>query len=153
MDTVENLELLENYLTREQLIGLDAAASRQAELSNMSFAIQSVENKIVNIFTTQADTPSGKYANEATLIKRTTDLFRKIDPALKIIVTAQARLPSPASVVNVLWIEQKMEEKGIRLKQIAFDTGIDRESVAGWVTGKRSMSQIVKAMFYFYFAK
>ncbi|RZM23844.1 MAG: XRE family transcriptional regulator, partial [Pedobacter sp.] len=33
---------------------------------------------------------------------------------------------------------------------IAFDTGIDRETIADWVTGKRQMSQLVKAMLFFY---
>lgn len=46
-----------------------------------------------------------------------------------------------------------MNEKGIRIKQIAFDTGIDRESISDWVTEKRNMSQIVKAMFYYYLSK
>jgi len=46
-----------------------------------------------------------------------------------------------------------MLQKGVRIKQIAFDTGVDRESVSEWVTGKRSMSQIVKALFYYYLSK
>ncbi|MFC1225361.1 hypothetical protein ACFE6N_16250 [Pedobacter sp. BG31] len=43
-----------------------------------------------------------------------------------------------------------MQEKGLRIKQIAFETGIDCESISDWVTGKKAMGKTVKAMFYFY---
>jgi hypothetical protein len=72
---------------------------------------------------------------------------------VKLTVATETRLPSPAAIVDRLWIEKKMQEKGVRIKQIAFDTGVDRTSISDWVTGKRSMGQIVKAMFYFYLSK
>lgn len=58
---------------------------------------------------------------------------------------------SPATVVTPAWIDKRMIEKEVRIKQIAFDTGVDRKGISGWVTGERTMSQIVKSMFYFYF--
>lgn len=153
MSTIENAAILKNILTAEKFTKLENAALRHKEQSNISFTVNAVTDKTVAVSTVQSQTSSGKYANEATLIKRTEDLFRKVSPELKIIVSAETHLPSPASIVNVSWIERKMTEHGIRIKQIAFDTGIDRESIAEWVTGKRSMSQIVKAMFYFYLSK
>jgi hypothetical protein len=54
-------------------------------------------------------------------------------------------------VVTPGWIDRKMVEKEVRIKQIAFDTGLDRKDISGWVTGERNMSQIVKAMFFYYF--
>ncbi|MGQ7855201.1 helix-turn-helix domain-containing protein [Pedobacter sp. WC2501] len=64
-------------------------------------------------------------------------------------VEAQPIFPSPTSVVDAKWIDKQMRQKGIRIKQIAFEIGIDREDISNWVTGKRSIGQIVKAMFYF----
>lgn len=153
MSTIENAAILENVMTNEQILKLDAAAARHKEQSNISFKIIDIANDTLEILTVQNETPSGKYASEATLVKRTEDLFRKITPKFKVQVAVETHLPSPASLVNVPWIEKKMDEKGVRIKQIAFDTGIDRESISDWVTGKRSMSQIVKAMFYFYLSK
>ncbi|TKC08887.1 helix-turn-helix domain-containing protein [Pedobacter frigoris] len=150
MSSIQNINLLETLLSAEQLFKLDKAAARHQEQSNTNFDIHSLENKNIEIETTQGETSSGKYASETTLIKRTEDLFRKHLPDYKIIVSARTFQVSPSSVVNNAWIDKMMQQKGIRIKQIAFDTGIDRESISDWVTGKRSMSQIVKAMFYFY---
>ncbi|MDY0904296.1 helix-turn-helix transcriptional regulator [Pedobacter sp. CFBP9032] len=153
MSTIENAMMLEGIITSEKILKLEAAAARHKEQSNISFTVTDVKNHTIEILTVQKETPSGKYANEATLVKKTEDLFRKISPEFKIIVSAETNFPSPAKLVNVPWIEKKMLEKGVRIKQIAFDSGIDRESISDWVTGKRSMSQIVKAMFYFYLSK
>ncbi|TDQ11219.1 helix-turn-helix domain-containing protein [Pedobacter metabolipauper] len=150
MSTIQDIEQLENYLSTEQLIKLKKAADRHAMQSNIGFKIQSVSDKAIDVEIIQAETPSGKYASEATLVKRTEDLFRKSLPNFKINVSTETFLASPSSVVNAAWIDKKMQEKGVRIKQIAFETGIDRESISDWVTGKRSMSQLVKAMFYFY---
>lgn len=153
MSSIQNLNLIESLLSTEQIIKIDKGASRLQQQSNTNFNIRSVNEKTIEVETTQGETTSGKYASEATLVKRTEDLFRKSLPDYSIIVNPQTFQPSPASVVNTAWIDKMMQIKGVRIKQIAFDTGIDRESISEWVTGKRSMSQIVKALFYYYLSK
>lgn len=153
MSSIQNVNLLETLLSAEKILKLDKAASRHQEQSNTNFTIRSAVEKSIEVETAQGETSSGKYATEATLIKRTEDLFRKYLPDYKISVTPETFQASPASVVNTIWIDKMMQQKGIRIKQIAFDTGIDRESVSEWVTGKRSMSQIVKALFFYYLSK
>lgn len=153
MSSIQNIDLLAPYLNADQILKLDKAASRHQEQSNTNFKVLSVSEKTIKVETAQGETTSGKYATEVTLIKRTEDLFRKHLPAHQIVVSPETFQVSPASVVNTAWIEKMMEQKGIRIKQIAFDTGIERESVSEWVTGKRRMSQIVKALFYYYLSK
>jgi len=153
MSSIQNINLLDTLLSTEKIIKLDKAASRHQEQSNTNFNIRSANAKNIEIATAQGETSSGKYATETALIKRTEDLFRKYLPDYKITVSPETFQASPTSVVNTAWIEKMMLAKGIRIKQIAFDTGINRESVAEWVTGKRSMSQIIKALFYYYLSK
>lgn len=153
MSIIQNISELEKFLNIDQILKLEKAAARHKEQSNISFTAGSADHGEIQITTVQGETSSGKYASEATLVKRTEDLFRKIMPGYKITVATETHLPSPATIVDTLWIEKKMQEKGVRIKQIAFDTGIDRASISDWVTGKRSMGQIVKAMFYFYLSK
>lgn len=150
MSSIQNIDLLAEHLNSEQILKLDKAAARHQEQSNTNFNIRSISEKILEVESSQGETTSGKYATEATLVNRTKDLFAKYLPAYQINVIAETFQPSPASLVNVAWIEKMMQEKGIRIKQIAFDTGIDREAVSDWVTGKRAMSQIVKALLYYY---
>jgi hypothetical protein len=150
MSVILGIEKLKSQLTDQQLDLLKQAAETHKQQANITFCILTLEDSAIQIETSQAENRSGKYANEASLVKRTHEVFDKWLPAFDIQIIPATYMPTPTSVVNPQWLEKKMEEKGVRIKQIAFDTGIDRESIAGWVSGKRSMSQIVKAMFYFY---
>jgi hypothetical protein len=153
MSTILGIEKLIDKLEPEELEQLDKAAAVHKTQSNIEFCILSVDDTSVSIETTQSETRSGKYANQTTLIKRTLEVFERALSKFEIEVEAVPYLPNPTSIVTPVWLERKMKEKDVRIKQIAFETGIDRESISDWVTGKRAMSQIVKAMFYFYLSK
>jgi len=150
MSVILGIDHLNDYLTAVQLEKLDLAAGTYKTQSNIEFLILQVTDDIIVIEATQLETRSGKYANEASLVKKTHELFDKPLSGFIIEVKAFPFLPSPTSIVTPQWLETKMKEKDVRIKQIAFDTGVDRDSIAGWVAGKRTMSQIVKAMFFFY---
>lgn len=153
MSVILGIEKLKSQLDEQQLELLEQAAETHKKQSNITFCILVIEADSIQIETSQTANRSGKYATEASLVKRTHEVFDKWLPKFEIQVIPATYLPSATSVVNPKWLEQKMDEKGVRIKQIAFDTGVDRESIADWVSGKRSMSQIVKAMFYFYLIK
>lgn len=153
MSVILGIEKLKNQLNEQQLEQLAQAAETHKKESKITFCILAIEEHSMQIETSQTEKRSGKYATEASLVKRTHEVFDKWLPTFDIQVIPATFLPSPTSVVNPTWLEKKMEEKGVRIKQIAFDTGVDRESIADWISGKRSMSQIVKAMFYFYLNK
>lgn len=148
-----NLDKLTQQLSAEQISKLDKAAERHQRESSIIFTIKYADEHVTEIECKQEENKSGNYATEATLVKRTQELFSKFLLQSQLVILPVTFRPSPASAVTPAWLEQKMNEKGIRIKQIAFDTGIDRESISDWVTGKRNMSPIVKAMFYYYFSK
>ncbi|WP_207426731.1 XRE family transcriptional regulator [Pedobacter sp. SYSU D00535] len=151
MSTIKNLEMLADVLEEQELQKLDAAASLHKRQSNLEFTLVSLEDNTLTVETEQGKT-TGNYANYKTLIKRTGEVFDKILPnSIKLQVLPKEFVESPAMVVTPDWIDKKMQEKEVRIKQIAFDTGLDRKDISGWITGERNMSQIVKAMFYFYF--
>jgi len=153
MSIILGLEKLNESLNSEEMEQLEKAALIHKNQSNIEFCILGLDENTISVETTQGETRSGKYANQTTLVKRTMEVFEKSLPEISIQVEAMPFLPNPTSVVNTLWLEKKMKEKGVRIKQIAFETGVDRDSISDWVTGKRAMSQIVKAMFYFYLSK
>ncbi|MFI5453412.1 XRE family transcriptional regulator [Pedobacter sp. UC225_61] len=150
ISSIPGIEKLSELLSSTEIEKLVKAAERHCESSNMNFTILSANAEGIEIEVAQGETKSGRYASEATLSNRTKELFANLLPKAKLHIYAQTFAPSPASTVTTAWLESKMQQKGVRIKQIAFDTGLDRESISDWVTGKRSMSQIVKAMFYFY---
>jgi hypothetical protein len=151
MSNIKNLDILSTALDETAIKELDAAAAVHLKQSSIEFTILSLENNTLTVDTEQGKT-SGNYANFKTLIKRTGEVFNKYLPSgYQLHVNAKEFEESPAMIVNPAWIDRKMQEKEVRIKQIAFDTGLDRKDISGWVTGERTMSQIVKAMFYFYF--
>lgn len=153
MSIIIGIEHLNKSLTAEQLEQLEAAASIHKSQSNIEFTILKVEGEEVTIESAQTETRSGKYATEAGLLKKSQEVFNKFLAGQTVNFVLSPHLPSLSAVVTPAWLEIKMKEKGVRIKQIAFETGVDRESIADWITGKRNMSQIVKAMFYFYLSR
>jgi len=153
MSVILGIEKLQTQLGKDETDKLEEAAQIHQSQSNIIFCILAVEDSTIQIETTQSENRSGRYASEATLIKRTHEVFDNALPQYDVQVIPAPFLPSPTSVVTTAWLEKMMDSKGVRIKQLAFDTGVDRDSIAGWVSGKRSMSQIVKAMFYFYFTR
>ena len=153
MNSISGIEKLAGMLSQAAIEKLEKAAQRHVSSANMTFTLLLATEATLEIEVTQAETKSGNYATEATLISRTQELFGNFFPKVKLNIFPVTYAPSLASVVTTAWLETKMQQKGVRIKQIAFDTGVDRESISDWVTGKRSMSQIVKAMFYFYLSK
>ena len=151
--SIQNIHYLNSLLSGEQITTLEKAAERHSKQSNMDFKILSVDGNVIHVETGQGETASGKYATQQVLVKRTKELLEKPLPRFEIQVTANAALPAPADVVNVSWIDKKMQQQGLRIKQIAFETGIDRESISDWVIGKMTIEKNVKAMFYFYVLK
>jgi hypothetical protein len=152
MSKISGIDILNQQLTQQQIDHLQKSANVHKLQSNIEFSVLKVEDGILQILVQQGEKPSGNYANRATLVKRAQEVFAKWMPAYQIHVIVEEFRPSVTTMVNPAWLERMMQEKEVRIKQIAFDTGLDRESIAGWVSGKKNMSQIVKAMFYFYFS-
>jgi hypothetical protein len=151
MSTIKNLEILSEVLEHHDLEKLDAMAFLHERQSSIQFTIRSLEDDILTVETEQGET-AGVYANFKTLIKRTGEVFNKFLPTgIQLHVIPEEFITSPAMVVTAEWISNKMQEKDVRIKKIAFDTGLSRKNISDWVTGERNMSQIVKAMFYYYF--
>lgn len=150
MQTIKGIDQLLGIISQDQMDKLEKAAKRQLEQKNISYTILSFGESEVKVAVEQSENRSGKYASVATLEKNAQEVFKKQLPNMELNIVANPFLPSPVNTVDPKWLENKMEEKGVRIKQIAFDTGIDRETIADWVTGKRQMSQLVKAMLFFY---
>lgn len=152
MSTIINIEKLQGLIDETGMAKVDAAAAVHKKQSNIEFNILTVEDNTLTVATEQGKTSSGKYANLKTLVKRTHEVFDNVlPPSCKLEVQPVEYLESPAATVTPAWINKKMLEKEIRVKQIAFDTGIDRTDLSAWINGLRPMSQIVKALFYYYF--
>lgn len=151
MSRIKNIEKLSGILQPEDLSKLDAAAGVHQKQSNISFTITDLTGTTISVETEQGRT-AGNFARYRTLIKRTHEVFDKFLPArFRLEVRPLEFVESPAAAVTPEWIGRQMLEKEVKIRQIAFDTDLERRDISGWVTGERQMSRIVKAMFYYYF--
>lgn len=56
-------------------------------------------------------------------------------------------------LVTPEWVQSEMKRTGIKQVELVKFTGIPKQNIHYWVTGKRAMSQAVKVMFYLIFLK
>lgn len=150
---IKNFHKIADLIPLEKHNDLDRAANLHLRHSNIEFKIIGVDGKDVTVRTTQGKHMSENYANDKTLIKETRELFSRFLPGYTIFTHPVVYTNAIVDIVNSEWIAEKMLKKGIRIKDLQIDTGIDKTNLSAWINGVRPMSQPVKAMFYFYFLR
>lgn len=122
------------------------------QLDKLSFKILKVTRDEVTIGVTQAKLgPEKEYYSQKDLIDLIHKIYKKYFPNHGIIVRASPYELSPALKVNSEWIKKKMDEHGIKLKDIVTDTGLNNTQLSVLINGGKPLSDAMKAMFYFYF--
>lgn len=129
----------------------DQGETLHKRMSNIEFKILEVEPGSIVIRVSQGKHLSENYADKKTLVNRIRELFQPFLPDHKIHPQASAYEPSPVTRIDSIWVKKQMDILGLRVTDIVHDTGIDKTNISAWANGTRSMSQIVKAMFYHYF--
>ncbi len=62
-------------------------------------------------------------------------------------------MPYEDHAINIItpdYLKKELQRRSIRIKDVQIATGLETSSISAWVNGIRPMSNIVKAMFYFY---
>lgn len=151
MNIIKNIHKISELISADKLIDLEQAANLHLRHSNIEFKVIGIDGENISIRTTQGKHMSGIYADTQTLISRTRELFNRYLPSYTIITHPVPYQPSQTDIVTPEWINKQMLSKITRVQDISNDTGIDKTNISAWINGKREMSQIVKAMFFFYF--
>ncbi|RQO74254.1 hypothetical protein DBR43_02320 [Pedobacter sp. KBW06] len=169
MNTIKNIHKIDQLISARDLAKLEEGAKLHLRHSNISFKIMGISANGLFIKTEQGKHLSENYADEHRLIELTKDLFIKpkytldFDPGdilnepgeidrAKIMVHAYPYVVSPIDKVDSKWVNEQMLKTGTKAKDIAAETGIEKTNISPWINDKKPMSQIVKAMFYYYFA-
>ncbi|HTE31303.1 MAG TPA: hypothetical protein VK666_13070 [Chryseolinea sp.] len=150
MSEIKNLHLLEDT-TFEQSNAMEQAALLHRRHGGIVFKILEYSPKKVIIQVAQERHAAGNYQSAKRLIEIVHETFDRFFKDAKVIPRPIVFEVSPANKVTSEWINKKMLTIGVRLKEIAADTGIEYSQLSGLVTGNKPLSQTVKAMFYFYF--
>lgn len=147
---VKNIHLIKELTTPESISKLEIGALQYRKFARITFKVISVAEKALHIQTVQTKSPHENHADEHLLILRTKELFSHFFPEYEIVVTAIPYQPNPTEQVTPEYIREAMTSYDIKVKDIVEETGIDKSNVSAWVNGTRTMSQPVRAMFYYY---
>jgi hypothetical protein len=139
-----------NGLTPSKLIKMEQAALVMAREHNLNFKLLMHSDKQVKIEVNQVKGAAEIYDTKklTTIVHETFDGFF---PGRKVIVHPITYKETPVDKVTPEWIRNKMTENGIKLKEITDDTGLNKSYLSGIINESKELSQVMKAMFYFYF--
>ncbi|MGG7665164.1 hypothetical protein [Dyadobacter sp. BHUBP1] len=151
METIiKNIHLIKDLTTAENIRKLEIGALQHRKFARITFKVLSVREGTLEIQTIQTKSPHENHASEERLILRTKELFLHFFPDYEIVVTAIPYQGNPTEKVTPEYIREAMNSYDIKVKDIVDETGIDKSNVSAWVNGTRTMSQPVRAMFYYY---
>jgi hypothetical protein len=132
---------------------LEYGASLYRRHANITFKVlkHKEEEKKLIIEVRQDKNSLGKYLSIEELANRAKNLFNRFLPEYTIHSRPKPYRSPETDNVTPSWISQRMNEQKISIKELSNLTGIDRTNFSSWINGTRSMSQPVKAMFYYFF--
>lgn len=151
MNTFKNIHLLTDIVKPGDLDKMEMAAVQHRRHSNITFKVKEVGKAKVTIQIAQAKNSGGNYFGQKRLVEIVHETFDRFFPETKLQVHPIAYVESPVNKVDTEWINRKMLEAQVKLKDIAEETGIDYTQLSSLVSGARPLSQPMKALFYFYF--
>jgi len=110
--------------------------------NRMGIHMEVLENDTVKV--TQNRLINGYILNQKQLIERGKEIFpdKKIIPVVFSINVHE---------IDIAWIEGKMEEFGIKRKDLIKQLAFDESSLSLMLSGKRELSKPVRATFFYYF--
>ena len=141
-------------------LNLTADKKRIIEKSEVSFKrfariyfeVLSYDGKELIIKVWQQENPSKKYLGAKELIERTKGVFDGIVPeSVKIHCRPIPFEPDDLRNLSLEVINEKIEEFGLKPKDLVKLLDIDKSSLSLTLSGKRELSKPNKAMFYYLF--
>lgn len=150
MNLIKNLHLLDGYVPAEDHKKMEYAAALHRTHANIIFKIVRCDDKSVVIQAAQGRTEADNYMPKKRLIEIVHETFGDFFKGRKITVNPIEYKQPECTVVTPHWIQEVMHVKGLKLKRIAEETGVDYTQLSSVVTGDRPLSKAMKAMFFYY---
>lgn len=151
MAVIKNIHLLGERVSPADQDKMEHGALQHKRYSNISFKIVEVKPSSVTFQVVQGRSAQNNYQSKARLIEIVHETFGRFFPESKILVHAVPYKKPATNVVDYMWIKKQMLKLGIKVKQMADETGVDHTQLTAYMNGTRPLSATVKAMFFFYF--
>ena len=146
---MKNLELL-NFLTREQIEKIKLSEQNYLRFARIYFSIVSFENSELIVKVWQRENKAGKYLTAKELIDRAKGVFADIDSEINIHFRPIPFKTDTLENVDTDWINNKIEQLGLKQRDIVKLLNIDKGSLSRLLSGE-NLTKSSKAMFYYLF--
>ena len=150
MPLIKNLHLITEHSEKEKMM-MEHAALEHSRHCNITFKFVEVDPKKVIIQIVQGKNSHGHHFDSKRLIEIVHETFDRFFKDRKVHVHPVPYKKSPVDSVDSIWVNKQMLERSIKLKTIAFDTGIATTQLSSLISGANPLSQPMKALFYYYF--
>ena len=138
-------------LTPEQFQTLEARAQLHRRYSSIEFKVKQATPNHITVLIAQDKSHAGNYFDAKRLIEIAHETFDDLAGGRSLHVHPVPYQPAPPEVVTPDWIKKKIQEHGLKVKQVADDLGIDPASVSAFKNGVKPISGVVRAAFFYYF--
>lgn len=146
---IKNIELLN--LSDADLATLEHRAEQHRRFSSIEFKVVEVRQDAVVLLIRQGRSHAGNYFDTRRLIEILRETFGDLVGDRKIEPRPYPYRPSPPDVVDAAWLQAQRGQRPI--KGIAHDLGVDANTVSAYIGGKKPLSGVVRAMFWYYFSR
>jgi hypothetical protein len=150
MRQIKNTELLLG-VDELTIISMEIAALIHTTQENIRFKIVAYDDEKIVIQAVQSKTAAGFYHTQKTLIDLVHKTFDSFFISKKVLVHPIPFVEHAPAKVDIKWINKKMLEMGIRINDIATDTGIGHKELTELLNSDIQLSKATKALFYYYF--
>jgi 5-carboxymethyl-2-hydroxymuconate isomerase len=151
MSEIKYLHLLDGIVGESDIELMEMAATEHRKYSNITFKIAEVDDKKVIIGISQGRSNAENHQTQKRLIDIVHETFDRFFPGRKILVHANPYKEPDCSQVDGDWITKRMNKHQVKLKTIAADTGLNYTFLSSMLNGNEAISQLMKAMLWYYF--
>lgn len=116
--------------------------------SGIDIEITSLENSSANVIIRQSKLINGFILNQKQLVERCKEVFKNTGIKIKVVPVV---FSLDVDSIDILWIENKMLEFGIKRNDLLKQLAIDKSSLSLVLSGKRELSKPMRATFFYYF--
>ena len=107
-----------------------------------------MDDKIAKVKVVQERSPNGYFLNQKQLVERVKGVFEHTGLKTNVIPVVYGL---DVSTITLEWIKERMEEFGIKRKDLMRQLAIDESSLSLLLKGERKMNKLVKSAFFYYF--
>jgi DNA-binding Xre family transcriptional regulator len=151
MNLVKNVNLL--GLSPENLALLEQRAQLHRRYSSIEFKVLECTPEKVVVRVVQDKSHAGNYFDQKRLVEIVRETFADLGGWSTVLARPIPYEPPPTEVVTPDWIKKKMDERGIKVKDLSAALGVDAATISAYKNGVKPLSGVVRAMFYYYFSR